>query len=263
MDGKSGDETHEEINRLRAVIEDMKEQAEESQVVIDLLREENKRLQHIERSFVTWLNLLSHEVHRHALSVVGYASILKEDADCNQELSGQINKIIDGVKLLTGIFERLKILSKTGKVVINPEALNLSHIIKTVCDVFQLVGENLDISMIKDLTVCADEIWMIQLCTNLVGNAFKCQNPTEDLRIQVSYLENEDFFTILVRDNGIGIPKDNLERIFQPGYSGSGKSTGLGLALCRKIIEAHGGQMWAKSAGEGKGATFFFTLPKI
>jgi len=72
---------------------------------------------------------------------------------------------------------------------------------------------------------------------------------------------------IAVSDEGIGIPPDKLSRLFERFYQVDGSSTrrfggmGIGLALCRVIVEAHGGRMWAESAGEGHGSTFYIALP--
>jgi signal transduction histidine kinase len=65
-----------------------------------------------------------------------------------------------------------------------------------------------------------------------------------------------------VADEGVGIPEGDLERVFEPFYTTKPHGLGLGLSVCRRIINAHGGRLWAESNGAG-GATFFFTLPNI
>ena len=112
--------------------------------------------------------------------------------------------------------------------------------------------------------VAADPRQMVQLFQNLVSNAVKFRGAAPP-RVQVSAVEAEDAWVFAVMDNGIGIDPEALDRIFgmfqrlhAPGeYPG----TGIGLALCKRIVERHGGQIWATSQ-PGEGSTFYFSLPK-
>jgi light-regulated signal transduction histidine kinase (bacteriophytochrome) len=112
-------------------------------------------------------------------------------------------------------------------------------------------------------TVMADRSQLIQLLQNLIGNAikFRGKNP---LVIHVSAARSETDWVISVRDNGIGIPSEYLNNVFEifhrlhtrKEYPGSG----IGLAICRRVVERHGGRISAESE-LGRGSTFYFTLP--
>jgi light-regulated signal transduction histidine kinase (bacteriophytochrome) len=114
-------------------------------------------------------------------------------------------------------------------------------------------------------TVLADRGQMTQLLQNLIGNAIKFRG-VESPQVHISAAEAGDEWTISVSDNGIGIAPEHAERVFQifqrlhtrDRYPG----TGIGLAVCKKIVERHGGRIWLDST-PGGGTTFHFTLRKF
>ena len=113
-------------------------------------------------------------------------------------------------------------------------------------------------------TIVGDERQLRHLFQNLVGNAIKFRS-NEPLRIVITVESRDDAWLLAIADNGIGIPERALHRIFELGarlhtreeYAGSG----IGLALCKRIVERHGGKIWA--ASEGRGSTFYVLLPRV
>ena len=116
-------------------------------------------------------------------------------------------------------------------------------------------------------TVLADGTQVGQLFQNLIGNALKFRGSTPPrIELHVDQVDGGGFWQFAFRDNGIGIEPQYFERIFvifqrlhnKESYPG----TGIGLAICKKIVERHGGRLWVESA-VGEGTTFFFTLPTV
>jgi PAS domain S-box-containing protein len=113
-------------------------------------------------------------------------------------------------------------------------------------------------------TVMGDPMQLVQLLQNLIGNAIKFRRPEASPEVHLFARREKDDWVFHVHDNGIGIPMDQAERIFmifqqlhtRDMYPG----TGIGLAICRKIVERHGGRIWVQSE-LGKGSTFSFSLP--
>ena len=113
-------------------------------------------------------------------------------------------------------------------------------------------------------TVVGDPVQMVQLFQNLIGNAIKFRGR-ERPRVQVSAVETDDAWVFAVLDNGIGIAEEQLDRIFgmfqRLHRADEFPGTGIGLAICKRIVERLGGQIWATSM-PSEGSTFYFTVPK-
>jgi light-regulated signal transduction histidine kinase (bacteriophytochrome) len=112
-------------------------------------------------------------------------------------------------------------------------------------------------------TVIGDEIQLVQVFQNLISNAIKFRSE-RPIRVQVGAERAEGEWQFWVRDNGIGIEPEYAERLFllfQRLHRGKEyPGTGIGLAICKKIVERHGGRIWVESE-PGKGSTFYFALP--
>lgn len=113
--------------------------------------------------------------------------------------------------------------------------------------------------------VRADCNQLVQLFQNLVGNAIKYRDPDKPPHIKITALEKEAEWEFVVCDNGVGFDPQYAKRIFQIFQrlhtSREYPGTGIGLAICKKIIEHHGGRIWVETE-PGHGSSFYFTLPK-
>ena len=112
-------------------------------------------------------------------------------------------------------------------------------------------------------TIYGDRLRLIEVMQNLIDNAVKFVGQQPNPRIEIGAISKETEILCFVRDNGVGIKPQYHETVFglfdrlDPSIEG----TGIGLALVKQIIEIHNGTIWVESAGDGNGATFYFTLP--
>jgi len=115
------------------------------------------------------------------------------------------------------------------------------------------------------LLIEADKLKLQVVFNNLLNNAVK-YNKKEEGEITISHLLSDGEFTLSIKDEGIGMTADQLEHVFDEFYKADNsrhdfESSGLGIPICKKIIEMHGGRIWVESEGLGKGSTIYFTLP--
>ncbi len=135
-------------------------------------------------------------------------------------------------------------------------------------DVLSLLSDSLlasgaEVVVNRLTTVMADRVLLSQVFQNLLSNCVKYRRPEEPLRVEVAAERRGDEWIIAVRDNGTGIDSNDSERIFDPlvRLHGAGiPGSGIGLSVCRRIVERHGGRIWVESQ-TGLGSTFFFSLP--
>ncbi len=149
------------------------------------------------------------------------------------------------------------------------EKENVSDMVEEVIEIVTPLADQKSIALTHDRTadisVEVDIERIEQVLVNLLENAIKFSDPGTEIKIEVT--DFNETVRLGVKDQGVGIAQENLEVIFEKfqtlpsGVKGKSEGAGLGLAICRGIVEAHGGKIWAESA-EGQGSTFFFTIPK-
>jgi histidine kinase len=175
----------------------------------------------------------------------------------------RLNRLVDDLQELSRVEARAYELD------VRP--LEVPALLQTVTKRLGAQFESRRISLNVDLAphlprILADEGRVIQILTNLTGNALQYTPEDGSVRISVKQIEHAVQFSI--HDTGIGIPPEHLQHIFDRFYRvdksrsrRSGGGSGIGLTIARALVEAHGGRIWAESAGEGQGSTFAFTLP--
>lgn len=175
-----------------------------------------------------------------------------------------INYIVDGATRMQGLISDLLSYSRVDSQGREMGPINSTQILEQVMNSMQVtIDKNgAEITHGPLPLVMADEVQLGQLFQNLIGNSIKFKN-SDPVQIHIAAEKKNDEWIFSVRDNGIGIEPEYAERIFeifqrlhsQADYPG----TGIGLAICKKIVERHGGRIWMRSELD-KGATFYFTL---
>jgi signal transduction histidine kinase len=216
---------------------------------------------------------VSHELRTPITNIKGYAETILEGAlEDKENIKEFINIIYQESNRMANLIDDLLDLSKieSGKIKMNFSALEIKPIIERCLAVLEkpIKEKNLSVSfnIPKSLSkVMADEIRLTQVLLNLLDNAVKYTN--EGGKITIDVFEKDDFVQVDITDTGIGIPEEDLPRIFERFYrvdkarSRQLGGTGLGLSIVKHIVLAHGGKVWVKSK-LGIGSTFSFTIPR-
>ena len=167
---------------------------------------------------------------------------------------------------MSRLVDDLFTFSRIGQTPMYRLSLSLKEVTKEVIHDLrnETEGRNVEWVIGELPEVMGDSVMLWQVMTNLISNALKFTRTKEHARIEVGAMENDREHTIFVRDNGVGFDSqcaDRLFGVFQRLHTQEFEGTGVGLANVRRVIERHGGRVWAE--GEvGEGATFYFTLPK-
>jgi len=209
----------------------------------------------------------SHDLQEPLRMIVSYLQLIsrryqgKLDSDADEF----IGYAVDGAKRLQRMISDLLILSRVGTRGKEFASTNCENALKEVLTSLQIIIEETNATITYDSlpTIMVDDIQLLQLFQNLITNAIRYRGA-ESPRIHIGVKFQDDGWLFSVKDNGIGIDPKYSERIFgifqrlhtKEEYAG----TGIGLAVCQRIVRRHGGRIWVESK-LGEGSTFHFTIP--
>jgi PAS domain S-box-containing protein len=225
----------------------------------------------LERVRTDFLGEISHELKTPITAIKGCASMAlssgtppdpAEARELFEVVDTQANRLTD---LVGNLLDMTRI--ESGRLSIEPEEIDVGKVIDEARVVFEhsRYPHSLQVDVPPKLPrVRADSRRIVQVLTNLCSNAAKFSSPRTPIVVSAEHRDNE--VVVHVRDDGAGIPADKMPLLFQKFaqiHTVGTKGTGLGLFICKGIVEAQGGRIWAESAGEGEGATFSFALPAV
>ena len=229
-------------------------------------------VQEMERLRAEFLAMVSHELRAPLTSIKGSAATVLESAgDVDPAVVRQFFRIIEDQAdhmhaLVADLLDVARI--ETGTLPVSPEPAEVAVLLDRARSGFTNTGgkNNLTIHVEPDLPlVMADRRRIVQVLGNLLSNA--ARNSPESSVIRVRAVRDGVHVAVSVADEGRGIPAESLPNLFRKFSRGQSEQqagdTGLGLSICKGIVEAHGGRIWAESDGPGTGACFTFTLPSV
>lgn len=233
------------------------------------------QLRELDRLKSSFLANMSHELRTPLNSILGFSDVMLEELDgpLTDNMRVDLGLIYKNgqhlLHLINDVLDMAKI--ESGKMNLSVEKFNLLEIIEEVTSITSTFASEKNLSLFidsasdREVEIKADKIRLRQVMINLVNNAIKF---TEKGKISIHVAREENNVLITVKDTGIGIPMELLESIFQEftqvdtSTTRKAGGTGLGLPISRRLIEMHGGRLWAESSGiDGEGSTFYVFLP--
>lgn len=229
------------------------------------IRELNEKNEELESFAYT----ASHDLKEPLRMIHSFMGLLKMKYSDRLDEKAQeyIYYAVDGAERMTNLVNELLEYSRVGRVYANIEKVDVNKVMEDVYKFYaaEISKKNANIQFDSLPVIQAVPVSIKLLFQNLIGNALKYNSKDEAPVIVVEGREKEDEWEFSVQDNGIGISPDSYEKIFQLFQrihsSDYARGAGMGLAICKKIVEQHDGRIWVSSS-PGKGSTFYFTIQK-
>lgn len=264
---KNNEETpvsfYEELSRLNNDLVNMQRE----------LAKKNRQLDELNKLKNQFLGMAAHDLRNPLGNIFNFAELLEDESENFTEEQRKFVSIIKSLSnFMVNLVNELLDFSviESGEVNLNLKKTGLAGLVKQVVELTTLQAAKKSISIFCEipetkieLEIDAEKI--SQVITNFLTNALK-YSPF-NTRIDILITENKDTVRVVVKDQGQGIQQQELDNLFRPFQktsnqsTGGEKSTGLGLFICKRIVESHGGQIGVNST-VGKGSAFYFVLPK-
>ncbi len=256
------------------------------------LKESYEKLKVMAKIKDNFVSVISHELRTPLTSIKGFVAFLERGVagELNERQSEYVSIIKSNTERLLKLINELLDMSKieTGNFSIRKKTADIMMLVKSSINQMRSIAEAKRINIIEQsgmtyLNVEMDEVRIEQVMINLLNNAVKFSEPDSLIKVNVDilkgtqislqhalqhdFIHDRDYVLISVADKGKGIESQNIEKIFDRFFQveepdiRKTQGAGLGLAIVREIIRAHGGEVWAESEGLGKGSTFKFVLP--
>ncbi|MDH4266754.1 MAG: ATP-binding protein [Deltaproteobacteria bacterium] len=299
---KNKEKLHQKNANLTQTNERLQKEISERERIESSLKEAKAAAERANRAKSEFLANMSHELRTPLNHILGFTELVanKQCGDLNQEQEEYLNDVLQSSQHLLALINDILDLSKVeaGKLKLEETDLNLRGLLESSLTMVKEKALKHRIQLMTSIdglpeAVKADDRKFKQILYNLLSNAVKFTPDGGSVTLAAHYLRAKDgqwvnregesvglildgddqllrrggLIDISIQDTGIGIKREDLQRIFEPfeqldsSASRRYQGTGLGLALTKKMVELHGGKIWAESAGEEKGSKFTFVIP--
>ncbi|MCT7995836.1 ATP-binding protein [Laspinema olomoucense] len=255
-------------NKLKEQNIRLEKEIRDRQAIEQQLRELNREMKRSNQELEQFAYVVSHDLQAPLGTIASFAQLLQ--TRYQDQLDGKalqfIERIITGSLRMQHLIDDLLQYSRVGRMAQVFETVNCDQVLSQALANLETKINETQAQITQDPlpAIAGSSMGLLQLFQNLISNALKYRHPHISPRIHISVSLKEDMWSFSIQDNGIGIETKHLERIFQifqrlhsdKEYPG----TGIGLAICKKIVELYGGKIWVESC-PFQGSTFYFTIP--
>jgi len=231
------------------------------------LQQLNQELERSNQELEQFAYVASHDLQEPLRMVISFTQLLSQNyaGKLDEQADQIIDFAVDGATRMQQLIQDLLSYSRVGTQAKVLETVNCNQIVENAIANLQLSIQESEatLNLTSLPTLTANPRQLTQLFQNLIGNAIKYRGDAAPI-VEVGYQHQQDRYLFWIKDNGIGIDSKHADRVFmvfqrlhtRKEYSG----TGIGLAICKKIVEQQGGEIWVESEVD-QGSSFFFTLP--
>lgn len=258
-----------DLTERKLAEQSLQESSNKYRQLVEELRATNRQLSAANRELEQFTAIVSHDLKEPVRTVKSFLHLINQHINQKKYelLDKSVAKSIQGAQRMQDLIDNLLHYSQISKSDLNRERLDLK-------DIFAEAQQNLEEAIrkseahisvdIRSHELFGDRVQLVQLFQNLLSNALKFTDETAP-EVTVRSSSAEGLTTVVVTDNGIGIPAEHLEKVFgvfkRLHFPSQYPGTGVGLAICQKVVERHNGKIWAESQ-PGQGASFYVTLPE-
>ncbi len=260
------------LHRLR--VRALRRHNEDLRRVQRLLEAKNAEVEAKSTEMERFTYAVSHDLKSPLFTIQGFLGYLERDLGSGdlEQAERDIRRLRGTAAKMQELLEELLELSRIGRIAGEPQEVDLGELAREAAELVagRIAERGVEVVISPRLpTVVGDRRRLLQVMQNLIDNAVKYIGAASEPRVEIGVVDDaarpaSGEAAFYVRDNGAGIDPRHHRRIFDlfrqldPGAEG----TGIGLVLVKKILEVHGGKIWVESEGEGKGSTFYFTIPR-